>query len=109
MQTPCTLIKISTGTTSTQDLDGEVARALACPCVADLRDGPCGASFVQAFTCFLKVKGEDKGTVCYEPYQDMQACMMKHPESFADFVKDKTESELEQDAETAARNGTQSS
>ena len=91
-----------------QDLDGEVARALACPCIADLRDGPCGTSFVQAFSCFVKTKAEDKGTVCFEPYQDMQACMMKHPDAFADFVKGKTESEQEQDEETAARNGTQS-
>ena len=36
-----------------QELHRKAEEALACPCVADLKAGPCGNSFVQAFTCFL--------------------------------------------------------
>ena len=36
-----------------QGLHRKAEEALACPCVADLKAGPCGNSFVQAFTCFL--------------------------------------------------------
>ena len=43
-----------------QDLDRKVEEALACPCVADLREGPCGKPFVDAFSCYVKSTAEDK-------------------------------------------------
>lgn len=81
-----------------QDIDAKIEQALACPCVADLKSGPCGSSFVSAFTCFLKSQSEDKGVECIGPFQDMQHCMMKHPEAFADFIQPKQQSEEQQDA-----------
>ena len=35
-------------------IDEQIAEALACPCVDDLRSGPCGKSFEAAFSCFLR-------------------------------------------------------
>ncbi|KAE8808973.1 coiled-coil-helix-coiled-coil-helix domain-containing protein 4 [Hordeum vulgare] len=34
--------------------DDEVQKALDCPCVADLKTGPCGSGFLDAFSCFLR-------------------------------------------------------
>jgi hypothetical protein len=35
---------------SVQELDALISAALECPCVKDLREGPCGKAFVAAFT-----------------------------------------------------------
>lgn len=35
-------------------------KALECPCIADLRSGPCGFQFSEAFLCFLKSTSEEK-------------------------------------------------
>ena len=43
-----------------QDLDQKVEQALACPCLDDLKEGPCGPSFVAAFSCFLKSRADEK-------------------------------------------------
>ena len=40
-----------------------IDEALACTCVSDLKEGPCGGPFVEAFSCFIKSqqpKFEDK-------------------------------------------------
>ena len=37
-----------------QSIDVKVQKALDCPCVADLKTGPCGSGFVDAFSCFLR-------------------------------------------------------
>lgn len=44
----------------TQDLDQKVEQALACPCLDDLKEGPCGSSFIAAFSCFLKSRADEK-------------------------------------------------
>lgn len=44
----------------TQDLDQKVEQALACPCLDDLKEGPCGTSFIAAFSCFLKSRADEK-------------------------------------------------
>lgn len=41
-----------------------IARALDCPCVADLREGPCGTAFVAAFACFHRSAEVPKGAEC---------------------------------------------
>ena len=41
-----------------------VAEALGCPCVADLKRGPCGPSFVSAFSCFHLSRAEPRGCDC---------------------------------------------
>ncbi len=43
-----------------QELDRAVEEALSCPCVADLKDGPCGKSFVAAFGCFIRSTADEK-------------------------------------------------
>lgn len=43
-----------------QSLDAKAQKALECPCIADLRNGPCGTSFAEAFLCFLKSTAEEK-------------------------------------------------
>jgi len=103
-------------------LDRAVEEALSCPCVADLKDGPCGKSFVAAFGCFIRSTADEKvrapaaadgracgplcagrrvraqGTDCMEAFAAMQQCLLKHPEAFADFVASKSESDAEHDA-----------
>ena len=43
-----------------QSIDVKVQKALDCPCVAELKNGPCGSQFVDAFSCFLKSTEEEK-------------------------------------------------
>lgn len=43
-----------------QSLDVKAQKALECPCIADLRSGPCGEQFSEAFLCFLKITSEEK-------------------------------------------------
>ncbi|XP_066343289.1 mitochondrial intermembrane space import and assembly protein 40 homolog isoform X1 [Miscanthus floridulus] len=44
-----------------ESIDVKVQKALDCPCVADLKNGPCGGQFVDAFSCFLRSTEEEKG------------------------------------------------
>lgn len=106
-----------------QELDRAVEEALSCPCVDDMKDGPCGKSFVAAFSCFIRSTADEKawftpcylaissdrvalvnshfrlqGTDCMESFGAMQQCLLKHPEAFADFVSSKSESDAEHDA-----------
>ena len=32
----------------------KIDEALSCSCIDDLKEGPCGAPFVEAFGCFVK-------------------------------------------------------
>lgn len=45
-----------------QSIDAKAQKALECPCIADLRTGPCGSQFSEAFLCFLKSTAEEKVT-----------------------------------------------
>ena len=80
----------STGETSTStsedsyqqteaEIDAVIADALDCPCVADLKGGPCGPAFVQAFVCFHKSKSTPKGNDCYERNLAFVDCLKQHP------------------------------
>ena len=95
-----------------EQVERNIQEALACPCIADFRDGPCGPSFVAAFSCFLRSTGASEGSnnsgggggganapECLGAFEAMQACMVKHPEAFTDFVKSKEEAEADEDAE----------
>ena len=43
------------------DADAErIQKALACPCLDDLRGGPCWNSLADGFTCFLQSKEEEQ-------------------------------------------------
>jgi len=91
-------------------LDRRVEEALACPCVADLRDGPCGPSFVNAFSCFLRAQAgppDPAGVAapaCLPAFKALQACMVRHPEAFTDFVQSKDKSDALFDAAAGAGN-----
>ena len=82
-------------------LDKQIDEALACPCVDGLRDGPCGPVFVSAFKCFIKSTDEEKGSECKLPYQDLQACMGKHPDAFAEFMSSGKDGEKGSSAESS--------
>lgn len=41
-------------TGSLQVLEQKIEEALACPCVEELRNGPCGKQFVGAFSCYVR-------------------------------------------------------
>jgi intermembrane space import and assembly protein 40 len=43
-----------------QRIQQQIDEALACPCVEDLRSGPCGKSFEAAFSCFLRHQAKHK-------------------------------------------------
>ncbi|KAF5201646.1 Mitochondrial intermembrane space import and assembly protein 40-like protein [Thalictrum thalictroides] len=48
------------GDSEDESLDAKAQKALDCPCVAGLRNGPCGTPFSEAFLCFLKSTAEEK-------------------------------------------------
>lgn len=86
-----------------------VEEMLACPCVADLRAGPCGQAFEGAFECYLEQTepaeaqgGEGGGGAedpegagggggdigaCAEAFARLQECMVKHPEEFEELAE----------------------
>ena len=43
-----------------QELDRQVQEALSCPCVDDIKSGPCGTSFVNAFSCYMKCQARQQ-------------------------------------------------
>lgn len=53
-------------TSALQALDRRIAEALDCPCVEDLKSGPCGELFVNTFTCYQKSRAEPKGCDCLD-------------------------------------------
>ena len=66
--------------------------ALDCPCVADLKEGPCGPAFVGAFSCYVEKSDANELTACTEKFVALQECMVRHPEDFqelADYVVEK--------------------
>eukprot|EP00897_Mesotaenium_endlicherianum_P005477 jgi/Mesen1/4958/ME000248S04240 len=84
------------------DDDERARRALACPCVAELRDGPCGESFVEAFTCYIKSKADEKGSDCIKPFLAMQTCIQAHPEAF-NFDEEGDDEEKDEQTQQAAQ------
>ncbi|KAK9812203.1 hypothetical protein WJX73_003949 [Symbiochloris irregularis] len=67
-----------------QELDRQIEHALACPCIDDIKTGPCGQSFVGAFACFMRSQAKPQEVDCLEAFTSMQECMGKHPEAFSD-------------------------
>lgn len=66
-----------------QDLEQKIEEALACPCVDDLRNGPCGKEFVGSFSCYVRnFKAEDKLDDCYPKFAAMHECMGNNPAIF---------------------------
>lgn len=64
-----------------------------CPCLGGMANGPCGEEFKEAFSCFVYSKAEPKGMDCIEKFSGMQDCFRKHPEVYADQLRDDDEEE----------------
>eukprot|EP00210_Caulerpa_lentillifera_P007105 g6798.t1 len=43
-----------------EEIENEIKEALSCPCVSDLKEGPCGGEFVNSFSCFMRNNREGK-------------------------------------------------
>ncbi|XP_073112674.1 mitochondrial intermembrane space import and assembly protein 40 homolog isoform X2 [Elaeis guineensis] len=76
-----------------QSLDVKAQKALECPCVAELRKGPCGTQFTEAFVCFIKSTAEEKGSDCVNPFIALQDCIKANPDAFSKDVLDEEENE----------------
>ncbi|THU67161.1 hypothetical protein C4D60_Mb05t21730 [Musa balbisiana] len=73
---------------SEESLEEKAQRALKCPCVADLRKGPCGVQFSEAFVCFIKSTAEEKGSDCVNPFVALQNCIKANPDAFTKDILD---------------------
>ncbi|KAL6651081.1 hypothetical protein ACP70R_010006 [Stipagrostis hirtigluma subsp. patula] len=78
-----------------ESIDLKVQKALDCPCVADLKNGPCGGQFVNAFSCFLRSTEEEKGSDCVKPFIALQDCIKSNPEAFSKEVLEEEENDEE--------------
>ncbi|KAL1341007.1 hypothetical protein HN51_027507 [Arachis hypogaea] len=76
-----------------ESIEAKAQRALECPCIADLRTGPCGFQFSEAFLCFLKSTAEEKGSDCVSPFVALQSCIKANPNAFSKDVLGEDESE----------------
>ncbi|XP_065865149.1 mitochondrial intermembrane space import and assembly protein 40 homolog [Euphorbia lathyris] len=85
------------GDDENESLDAKAQKALDCPCIADLRNGSCGAQFSEAFLCFLKSTAEEKGSDCIHPFVALQNCIKDHPDAFS---KDVLEEDVKKEEET---------
>lgn len=59
-----------------------IEEALNCPCIAAMKEGSCGESFIAAYRCFLESETEPKGMDCMPQFTNMQACMAEHPDEY---------------------------
>ncbi|EES11149.1 hypothetical protein BDA96_06G170600 [Sorghum bicolor] len=80
-----------------ESIDVKVQKALDCPCVADLKNGPCGGQFVDAFSCFLRSTEEEKGSDCVKPFIALQDCIKANPEAFSKEILEEEENDEEAD------------
>ncbi|KAK2635148.1 hypothetical protein Ddye_029940 [Dipteronia dyeriana] len=74
---------VAYGDDENKSLDVKAQKALECPCIADLRSGPCGVQFSEAFLCFLKSTSEEKGSDCVHPFVALQNCIKANPDAFS--------------------------
>ncbi|KAJ0970023.1 hypothetical protein J5N97_022900 [Dioscorea zingiberensis] len=85
---------VAFGDDESESLEAKAEKALECPCVAELRKGPCGTQFSEAFVCFIKSTTEEKGSDCVNPFIALQNCIKANPNAFSPDV-------LEEDGEDA--------
>ncbi|KAK4765112.1 hypothetical protein SAY86_026202 [Trapa natans] len=84
------------GSDEAESLDAMAQKALECPCIADLRNGPCGTQFSDAFVCFLKSTSEEKGSDCVNPFIALQKCIKANPGAFSkDVLEEDDQSDME--------------
>ncbi|KAL7176330.1 hypothetical protein ACSBR2_029802 [Camellia fascicularis] len=87
------------GNDENASLDAKAQKALECPCISDLRKGPCGTQFSEAFLCFLKSTSEEKGSDCVHPFVALQSCIKANPNAFSKDVLDDDENEVKKEVE----------
>ncbi|KAL4580900.1 hypothetical protein LXL04_017106 [Taraxacum kok-saghyz] len=63
-------------------MEEKAQKALECPCIQNLRSGPCGSQFSDAFLCFLMSTAEEKGSECVIPFVALQRCIQTNPNAF---------------------------
>nr|AFK36127.1 unknown [Medicago truncatula] len=80
------------GSQNTENVEEMAQKALECPCIADLRSGPCGFQFSEAFLCFLKSTSEEKGSNCVNPFIALQSCIKANPNAFSKDILGEDES-----------------
>ncbi|KAI8002197.1 hypothetical protein LOK49_LG08G01530 [Camellia lanceoleosa] len=85
------------GNDENASLDAKAQKALECPCISDLRKGPCGTQFSEAFLCFLKSTSEEKGSDCVHPFVALQSCIKANPNAFSKDVLDDDENDVKKD------------
>lgn len=73
---------------SEAEIEANARRALECPCVSDLRKGPCGHVFSEAFICFFKSTAPEKGSDCGKYFAVMQSCIGANAEHFKKYLED---------------------
>ncbi|KAM0938770.1 putative mitochondrial intermembrane space import and assembly protein [Dioscorea sansibarensis] len=78
-----------------ESLDVKAEKALQCPCVAELREGPCGTQFSEAFVCFIKSTAEEKGSDCVHPFIALQNCIKANPNAFSEDVLEEDSKDVE--------------
>ncbi|CAL8995415.1 unnamed protein product [Prunus brigantina] len=84
------------GNDGNESLDAKAQKALECPCIADLRSGPCGLQFSEAFVCYLKSTVEEKGSDCVHPFVVLQKCIKANPHAFSKDVLEEDEVKKEE-------------
>jgi hypothetical protein len=115
---------LSNVTDGEQDIEKQIEEALACPCIgqchhlirqipcsrrfqlvvfhglnslhiaADLREGPCGATFVHAFSCYIRSDPQDgleKGMDCIDQFKLFQECLKANPQHVEKLMGDAEE------------------
>lgn len=87
------------GNDENESLDVKAQRALECPCVADLRKGPCGTQFSEAFVCFIKSTAEEKGSDCVSPFIALQNCIKANPDAFSKDIMEEEETKEEEETQ----------
>lgn len=77
-------------------LEAKAQKALECPCIQNLRSGPCGSQFSEAFLCFMKSTAEEKGSDCVQPFVALQKCIQTNPDAFPKEVSENNEVEIQE-------------
>ncbi|XP_044488311.1 mitochondrial intermembrane space import and assembly protein 40 homolog [Mangifera indica] len=91
------------GDDENESLDVKAQKALECPCIADLRSGPCGEQFSEAFLCFLKITSEEKGSDCVHPFVALQNCIKANPDAFSKDIVEEDEVKKEEEPPQAGK------
>ncbi|KAK9935793.1 hypothetical protein M0R45_022877 [Rubus argutus] len=84
------------GNDANESLDAKAQKALECPCIDDLRKGPCGLQFSKAFVCYLKSTVEEKGSDCVHPFVTLQNCIKANPGAFSNNILEEDEVKKEE-------------